>query len=131
MRPGGPEPMQSQREDAPLSWTVSALTAAYVVWCALSLSRRIPAFGKLFADLGADVPATTRMVLGICTPAVLWSAAVIIIVLLAIKELMIEALRVRLVISIIVFMATALFAALVTEATFEPLLRLISRINGG
>jgi hypothetical protein len=116
------------RDDA-LSWMVTLVASSYVASCTYSMSRRVPAFGKLFASLGATVPAPTRLVLAICTPAILWPACVVIVACLVAKELVCERLGTRVAVSVIVFMGTAVFAGAVTDAVFEPMLRLMSQVG--
>lgn len=119
---------QLSRDDA-LSWVVTLVASSYIASCTYSLSRRVPAFGKLFSGLGASVPAPTRLALAICTPAILWPTCLVIIAGLVIKELACARLGTRVALSVIVFMAAAVFASAVADALFEPMLRLMSQVG--
>jgi hypothetical protein len=115
--------------DSRLSWAVTGLTACYVAWTAFVLSSRVPTFNTLFSSLGAELPLATRLVLRIGKPAFIWPFAVLILTLLAVNELRNRDFRTRVVLSILVFMATACGSSVVTELLFQPMMLLIKQVG--
>jgi hypothetical protein len=116
-------------DDNALSWMVTTLAISYVVWIGYFLPRRVSTFARLFSGLGAELPLPTRVVIATCIPAVLWPVTLGAVAFLIVKELRIERLRTRVLISVIVFMATACASAVISEAIFQPMVSLLEQVR--
>jgi hypothetical protein len=112
-----------------MSWIVTVLACWYVGWTGYVLGHRAPAFRQLFSGLGAELSWPTRAVLSLCTPAVVWPATIVTIAFLLVKERTVERGATRLLLSVIVFMMTACAAAVLTEALYQPMFRLIEQVR--
>jgi hypothetical protein len=112
-----------------LSWLVAIIASSYVAWTGYILGHRGPVFRALFAGLGAELPLATRWVLAICEPRFTWPLSLGAIAFLVIKEIKVQNVVSRVLISVVVFMATACIAAVTTEAFFQPMFRLIEQIR--
>ena len=108
----------------------TALAVLYVLWRCFTLSRRVPLFADSFAALGASLPAATRLAITVCKAPVLWTAAAVVVALLIWKEFAIRRFDVRLGVSIVVFMLTAMAFSFVNEALVLPMLQLMQQIGG-
>lgn len=118
--------MNAPRDEV-LSWLVTLFAGWYVAWTGYCLSRNLPVFRQLFSSLGADLPLPTRLVIAVCIPAVLWPLVVAVVAFLVVKEFKLERVRTRVIMSTIIFMATASAAAVITEAIFQPMFQLIKK----
>jgi hypothetical protein len=121
--------MQEPTNDGALSWIVTGLSAGYVVWTGITLARRVSAFANLFSSLGAELPLATRFAIGANRPPIVWSVVAILLMVLLANQLRIVRPGLRLAVSVIVFMITAMLSSLVTEAMFVPLFQLIRQIG--
>jgi hypothetical protein len=120
--------MKTPNDDT-LSWLVTACAGWYALWTGFFLSRRVPAFRQLFSGLGVALPAPTRLAILLCTPPLLWSVTAAAVIFLIVKEVRCKSVRTRVILSTIVFMATACASALITEAIFQPMLTLTEKIG--
>lgn len=121
--------MQEPTSEGALSWIVTGLTATYVVWTGFTLARRVSTFATLFASLGAELPLATRLAIAANRPPVVWSVVAILLLVLFTNQLRAARPHLRLAISVIVFMVTAIFSSLVAEAMFVPMFHLIRQIG--
>jgi hypothetical protein len=112
-----------------LSGIATALSGFYVAWTAYALSHRVPAFVELFLGLGTQLPVPVRAAIILCRPGVIWPVSVFLILVLVLKEFLVKSLSARVVVSVVVFMATAFVSSLVTEALLTPLLDLIRKLG--
>jgi hypothetical protein len=109
--------------------TSTGLTGGYVAWTGYVLASRVPTFDTLFSSLGAELPWPTRIVLIVGKPSIIWPCAVLTLALLVVNEVRSRDFRTRVVISLLVFMATACVSSVVTEALFRPMMQLIKQIG--
>ncbi len=121
--------MSARLNERTLSWVVTVLASAYVLWTTFSLAQRVPTFAKTFHDLGAELPLLTRLVLGVGRPAIAWPLALAVVTFLVVKEFRVKPAGARLALSAIVCVITALVAAIATHAIIEPMRRLMTQIG--
>ena len=110
-------------------WIVDAGLLLYLAGTARSLSVRGGAFGKIFADLGADLPPATSLALSICKAPVLFAALAILTVCLALKNRLLNGPVAKLGISFLVLLGASAVVLFFNEAFFEPMLRLIQLVK--
>ena len=120
--------MQESRNHGALSWTATTLTAGYVIWIGVTLTR-VSTFDDLFTSLGAELSLATRLAIGASRPLIVWSVVAITLIVLLANQLRTVRPHVRLAVSVIVFMVAALLTSLITEAMFGPLFQLIRQIG--
>jgi hypothetical protein len=119
----------TQNTEDRLAWIAAVVASCYVGWTGYVLAHRAQAFQILFSGLGAELPLPTRVVLAACRPIVVWPVTIGMIAFLMVKEAKIQRVVTRVFISILVFMAAACAAAVVTEALFQPMFQLIERVR--
>jgi hypothetical protein len=117
------------KTEARLSAVIAALSCLYVTWTGYVFAHRASAFQALFTGVGAELPPATKIVLAVCRPSCVWPVAIALVALLIAKEIMLRSVGVRVVVSVVAFMATAVVAAVVTEALFQPLFHLIEQVR--
>jgi hypothetical protein len=119
----------TQNTEGRLAWIAAVFAGCYVGWTGYILVHRANAFQLLFSGLGAELPIPTRIVLAACRPIVVWPVTIGMIAFLVVKEAKVERVVARVFISILVFMAAACAAVVVTEALFQPMFQLIEHIR--
>lgn len=111
------------------SWAVTLAGCAYVLWIAYALSTRTSGFGQLLTGLGNELPATTAFALSACREPIPIIAALVLVVLLIVKELRLKSLVARLSMTVLTVIAVSWFADFVLQALYRPLFDVLDQIG--
>lgn len=115
-----------------LAWAVNVACCAYIVWAVYVVKTRIPVFGSLFEGLGArTVPPQSMSLVNLAkgpVPLVLGGA---LILLLIVKEMVLESLAARALLSVLTFIAVSWLLQWTALALFQPLYQTIQKIEAG
>lgn len=113
-----------------LSWAVTVVCCLYIVWVTHFFASNIPAFGSLFAGLGAGVvPWISSAVVAVGRGFFPYLAAAVLIGGLIAKELSRLSRDAKIAVTVIVYMTVSWLLQLSLEAVFLPLLDVLKKIQ--
>ena len=110
------------------SWITTLLCAAYVAWICYVIGTRVPAFAKLFAGLGGEMPPVTTFVIALANWPI-YVVGLIVIAGLILKEKLVTKIVVRFAITMIVFMIVAWFGGFAIDAMLKPMFEILKKIG--
>ena len=111
-------------------WVADCAMMLYVARVAHVLSVRVPMFGLIFTDFGAEVPAITSLTIKACTPPIPYIVAACIGIALALKNRTRASAVAKLGMSVVVLVLVVAGMSSILEALFRPLLDLIEKLSG-
>ena len=109
------------------AWGATALSCLYYLWAYTVLTRHAAAFKGVFAGLGSDLPAPTRLLIdnqGWLYPALFGVAAFLVVA----KEVALSSKRLSLVITFVVALVVFFIVDAIKTALFLPLLDLFEKL---